>query len=82
MHTQIHTHTLPLSHTFTHTNTHTYTTIHSSSGGGDAYLPIPGMAQLKAVLEAKLAEYNEGNAMMDLVLFDEASVYLWLGMVV
>lgn len=37
------------------------------------YLPIPGLGPLKSVLDAKLAEYNEGNAMMDLVLFDEAS---------
>ncbi len=32
-----------------------------------AYLPIPSMEKLKAVLDAKLIEYNESNAMMDLV---------------
>lgn len=37
-----------------------------------AYLPITGMAHLKEVLEAKLEEYNEAVASMNLVLFDEA----------
>jgi len=39
------------------------------------------MPQLKAVLDVKLAEYNEANAMMDLVLFEQASIrvalYFW-----
>ncbi|KAH8052754.1 dynein light chain binding protein [Aureococcus anophagefferens] len=37
-----------------------------------AYRPIESMEQLKHVLDAKLIEYNESNAMMDLVLFDDA----------
>jgi hypothetical protein len=33
-------------------------------------LPIKGMDHLKGVLEAKLEEYNEAIASMNLVLFD------------
>jgi len=41
-----------------------------------AYLPIPSMEKLKAVLDAKLIEYNESNAMMDLVLFEQAMLHI------
>jgi dynein heavy chain len=41
-----------------------------------AYLPIPSMEKLKAVLDAKLIEYNESNAMMDLVLFKQAMLHI------
>ncbi len=41
-----------------------------------AYLPIPSMEKLKAVLDAKLIEYNESNAMMDLVLFEQALLHI------
>lgn len=37
-----------------------------------AYLPTKGMDHLKGVLEAKLEEYNESVANMNLVLFDAA----------
>lgn len=36
-----------------------------------AYLGIPDIAKLKTVLDMKLQEYNESNAMMDLVLFEQ-----------
>jgi len=34
------------------------------------------MEKLKAVLDAKLIEYNESNAMMDLVLFKQAMLHI------
>jgi dynein heavy chain len=34
------------------------------------------MEKLKAVLDAKLIEYNESNAMMDLVLFEQALLHI------
>ena len=37
-----------------------------------AYLPIKGMDHLKQILEAKLEEYNEAIASMNLVLFNQA----------
>jgi len=41
-------------------------------GNEPAYLPVSSMADLKQVLEAKLEEYNEHVASMNLVLFDVA----------
>ena len=41
-------------------------------GHESAYLPTKGMDHLKGVLEAKLEEYNESVANMNLVLFDAA----------
>jgi hypothetical protein len=41
-------------------------------GGGGAYAPVPSYAALKAELEARLEEYNEANAAMRLVLFQQA----------
>jgi len=41
-----------------------------------AYLPIKGMEHLKEVLEAKLEEYNEAVASMNLVLFDQAMEHI------
>lgn len=41
-----------------------------------AYLPIKGMEHLKEVLEAKLEEYNEAIASMNLVLFDQAMEHI------
>eukprot|EP00742_Colponemidia_sp_Colp-10_P004139 GILJ01004417.1.p1 GENE.GILJ01004417.1~~GILJ01004417.1.p1 ORF type:complete len:2854 (+),score=646.67 GILJ01004417.1:919-8562(+) len=50
-----------------------FTSFVSSHLGNDAaYIPVRDSAQLKKVLEEKLTEYNENNAMMDLVLFDMA----------
>lgn len=37
-----------------------------------AYTPVLNLTRLKAVLYGKLQEYNESNAMMDLVLFEQA----------
>ena len=36
------------------------------------YLEVPSMEKLKTVLDTKLLEYNESNAVMDLVLFNQA----------
>ena len=41
-----------------------------------SYLPTPSMEKLKAVMEAKLGEYNESNAIMDLVLFKQAILHI------
>ena len=41
-----------------------------------AYLPISDMPQLKAVLGDKLAEYNENNPIMKLVLFEQAMEHI------
>lgn len=45
-------------------------------GHEPTYLPIPEMAALKNVLEAKLEEYNDIVAKMDLVLFDQAMEHI------
>jgi hypothetical protein len=48
-----------------------YTSYVAACEGHDAaYLPIKGMDHLKGILEAKLEEYNEAVASMNLVLFD------------
>ena len=44
----------------------------SCEGHEPSYLPVADMSKLKAVLEAKLEEYNEQVASMNLVLFDAA----------
>jgi len=49
-------------------STFTYT----KSDGTNGYMPIPNMAKLAEITNHKLAEYNESNAAMDLVLFDMA----------
>ena len=41
-----------------------------------AYLPIPSMDKLKSVLDTKLIEYNDNNAIMDLVLFKQATLHI------
>ena len=51
-----------------------FTTFASSTDG--AYLPIQSMDSLKTILENKLNEYNESNAMMDLVLFEQAILHI------
>lgn len=43
-------------------------------GTSNAYTSVADGPKLKKVLDAKLQEYNESNAMMDLVLFDQAMV--------
>jgi len=47
-----------------------------ATGTDPTYKPIADMAQLKKCLDAKLMEYNESNAMMDLVLFDQAMLHI------
>ena len=39
------------------------------------YAELPSYEELRRVLSGKLAEYNELNASMDLVLFQQASMY-------
>lgn len=54
-----------------------YTSYVAMCNGHEAtYLPVPEMPQLKNVLEAKLEEYNEMIARMDLVLFDQAMEHI------
>jgi dynein heavy chain, axonemal len=54
-----------------------YTSYVSACEGHEAaYLPIKGMDHLKGVLEAKLEEYNETVASMNLVLFDAAMEHI------
>lgn len=43
-------------------------------GTSSMYVAVPDMVKLKTVLDTKLQEFNESNAMMDLVLFDQAMV--------
>jgi dynein heavy chain len=45
-------------------------------GHEPAYLPIKGMEHLKGILEAKLEEYNEAIASMNLVLFNQAMEHI------
>jgi dynein heavy chain len=44
--------------------------------GAFPYLPVTGMDQLSEVLEAKMLEYNESFAIMELVLFDQAMEHI------
>lgn len=54
-----------------------FTSFISAHGGNDKmYIPIKDMPQLKKVLEESLAEYNEANAEMNLVLFDLAMEHI------
>ena len=45
-------------------------------GHEPSYMPIKGMDHLKGILEAKLEEYNEQVASMNLVLFDQAMEHI------
>jgi len=40
------------------------------------YVPVEGMSKLSQVLQDRLTEYNESNAMMDLVLFNDAMEHI------
>jgi len=51
-----------------------YTNFVTTTDG--SYLPIPSIEKLKSVLDSKLNEYNENNAMMDLVLFEQAMLHI------
>lgn len=44
--------------------------------GANSYLPVSSIEQLKKVVDSKLVEYNESNAMMDLVLFEQAAEHI------
>ena len=44
------------------------------AGASNAYVAVADTVKLMSVLDAKLQEFNESNAMMDLVLFDQAMV--------
>ena len=46
------------------------------NGHESAYLPVKSYESLKGVLEAKLEEYNESVASMNLVLFDQAMEHI------
>jgi dynein heavy chain, axonemal len=52
-----------------------YASLSNDAGqcGGTTYDEIPSEGVLRSLLERKLAEYNESNASMDLVLFSQAS---------
>lgn len=51
-----------------------YTNFASSATG--SYLPCGTIEALKKVVDMKLMEYNESNAMMDLVLFEQAAEHI------
>jgi len=51
-----------------------YTSFTATADG--AYRPIPSYERLKQVLETKIREYNENNAMIDLVLFEQAILHI------
>jgi dynein heavy chain len=51
-----------------------YTAFASSATG--AYLPVASIETLRKVVDTKLADYNESNAMMDLVLFEQAAEHI------
>merc|ERR1711871_553975 len=51
-----------------------YTNFANSNTG--AYLPVTDVPQLKRVVDSKLEEYNESNAIMDLVLFEQAAQHI------
>lgn len=51
-----------------------YTAFASSATG--AYLPVASIEALRKVVDTKLADYNESNAMMDLVLFEQAAEHI------
>jgi dynein heavy chain len=51
-----------------------YTAFADSNNG--AYLPVASMDSLRSVVDHKLGEYNESNAIMDLVLFEQAAEHI------
>jgi len=54
-----------------------FTTFMSQCGGNDkVYLPIKDMQSLKTTLDDQLRQYNEVNATMNLVLFDDAMKHI------
>ena len=49
---------------------------HWANSSTRQYLPVPSTEHLKKVVDDKLFEYNENNAMMDLVLFEQAAEHI------
>lgn len=47
-----------------------------ATGTTNQYLPVASIDHLKKVVDTKLMEYNESNAMMDLVLFEQAAEHI------
>ena len=50
--------------------------VFTSFANGASYLPVESAEALKKVVDMKLMEYNESNAMMDLVLFEQAAQHI------
>jgi len=50
--------------------------VFTSFANGASYLPVESAEALKKVVDMKLLEYNESNAMMDLVLFEQAAQHI------
>ena len=48
----------------------------SATGAIGAYCPVASIEKLRGICDVKLAEYNESNAMMDLVLFEQAAEHI------
>ena len=46
------------------------------AGGQNSYCSVDSSEALKKVVDMKLVEYNESNAMMDLVLFEQAAQHI------
>ncbi|CAD7941439.1 unnamed protein product [Amoebophrya sp. A120] len=54
-----------------------WTTFMAVAGGNDkVYLPIKDLAALRTTLEDQLRQYNEANAAMNLVLFEDAMKHI------
>jgi len=50
--------------------------IFTAFASGPGYKEVASMELLRRVVDAKLVEYNESNAMMDLVLFEQAAEHI------
>lgn len=54
---------------------------HFANGGEDpSYMPVKDWEVLKSVLTQALDDYNELNAAMHLVLFEDAMQHVWVGL--
>ena len=50
---------------------------HFSGGISDGqYSPIPSMVKLQKIIDGALSAYNENNAPMNLVLFEDALIHV------
>ena len=68
---KIHTHRH--AHINTHAHTHNHT-VQTTPEDVPVYTSIPSYDVLKKALDDKLREYNESNAVMNLVLFQQVSI--------